>query len=71
MLLNFERYFFPDKPDLYVIAFTTRLPKIKKKSLKHLRNEKSLRLIIMILTLYVQEKLPTVVRKLPGKNKIN
>ena len=53
MLLNFERYFFPDKPDLYVIAFTTRLPKIKKKSLKHLRNEKSLRLIIMILTLYV------------------
>ena len=34
MLLNFERYFFPDKPDLYVIAFTTRLPKIKKKIIK-------------------------------------
>lgn len=33
MLLNFERYFFPDKPDLYVIAFTTRLPKIKKKKI--------------------------------------
>ena len=39
--------------------------------LDFLRNEKSLRLIIMILTLYVKEKLPTVVRKLPGKNKIN